>query len=120
MSISFAHFLVLVSVVITLFGASFYIKDTLREKTKPNRVTWLMWAVAPLVGTFAALSLNADIWVTIRIFLAGFLPLIVFTASFFNPNSYWKLTKFDFICGFYRCLPLCCGYLLIFLDLLYY
>ncbi len=27
------------------------------------------------------------------------MPLCVFLMSFINPRSYWKLTKFDFLCG---------------------
>ena len=43
----------------------------------------------------AALYAGADIWTTVRVFLAGFVPLLVFLSSFFNPKSYWKITKFD-------------------------
>jgi hypothetical protein len=95
----FTHWLVILSAVISLSGSFAYIKDTIQGKTKPNRVTWLMWAVAPLIGTGAALSAGADIWATVRIFLAGFSPAIVFLVSFINPKSFWKLTKFDFLCG---------------------
>lgn len=58
-----------------------------------------MWALAPLIGAGAALSANADIWATVRIFLAGFLPLLVLLASFANKQSYWKLSNFDIHCG---------------------
>lgn len=58
-----------------------------------------MWALAPLVGTAAAISAHADLWTTVRVFLAGFLPLLVFIVSFFSRQSYWKLTRFDFLCG---------------------
>lgn len=47
----------------------------------------------------AALSASADPWATVRTFLAGFFPLLVFLASFFNKQSYWKLTTFDLLCG---------------------
>ena len=97
---TFVHFLVVVSAIISIAGSSIYIRDTLKGKTKPNRVSWLMWAIAPLIGTFAALSLHADPWATTRIFLAGFLPLIVFLSSFINKRSFWKLTTFDLLCGF--------------------
>ena len=60
-----------------------------------------MWALAPLIGTAAALSAHADLWATVRTFLAGFLPLLVFLASFINPRSYWKLTPFDMLCGLF-------------------
>lgn len=96
---NFAHVLVLVSAAISVSGAVAYIRDTLKGQTKPNRISWSMWALAPLIGTAAALYAQADPWATVRIFLAGFLPLIVFTASFLNPKSYWKLTLFDFLCG---------------------
>ena len=96
---NFTHELVLLSALISIAGAFAYIRDTLRGKTKPNRVSWSLWALSPLIGTAAALSAHADIWVTIPIFLAGFLPLLVFIASFINKQSYWKLTFFDFLCG---------------------
>lgn len=93
------HFLVAISALISIFGSLAYIRDTLKGKTKPNRVTWSMWALAPLLATGAALSAQADIWTTFRIFLAGFLPLIVFITSFLNKSSYWKMTTFDRLCG---------------------
>jgi len=96
---SLIHWLVILSAVVSVLGSSAYIIDTAKGKTKPNRVSWLMWSIAPLIGTFAALSAGGDIWATVRIFLAGFLPLIVLIVSFTNSKSYWKLTKFDFLCG---------------------
>lgn len=103
---TFVHFLVLLSVLIGIAGAYAYIRDTLAGKSKPNRVSWSMWAIAPLIGTAAALSAHADPWTTARVFLAGFSPLLVFLASFVNPKSYWKLTFFDFLCGAFAVLAL--------------
>lgn len=95
----FEHILVIISVFVSLSGSVAYVFDTLKGKTKPNRVSWFLWAVAPLIGTGAAISSGADAWATARIFLAGFVPLIVLIVSFLNKQSYWKLTKFDFACG---------------------
>lgn len=97
--ISFVHWLVILSAFVSIGGSAAYIRDTLAGKTKPNRVSWSMWALAPLVGTAAAFSAHADVWATTRIFLAGFLPLLVFLSSFINPQSYWKLSAFDILCG---------------------
>ncbi len=97
--LSFVHWLVVVSAFVSIAGSAAYIRDTLAGKTKPNRVSFSMWALAPLIGTAAALSAHADVWATVRIFLAGFMPLLIFLASFINPQSYWKLTTFDFLCG---------------------
>lgn len=95
----FVHLLVIVSAGISIFGATAYIRDTLAGKTKPNRVSWSMWALAPLIGTGAALAGGADPWATLRIFLAGFLPLLIFLTSFANRQSYWKLSSADILCG---------------------
>ena len=103
---SYAHWLVILSSIISIGGSYTYIRDTLSGKTKPNRISWLMWSVAPFIGMAAALSANADYWATVRVFLSGFLPLLIFLASFFNPKSYWKLTLFDIICGVFSVLAL--------------
>lgn len=99
LEIKFVHWLVILSICISIAGATAYIRDTLRGKTRPNRVSWSMWALAPLIGTAAAIAGGADFWGTSRIFLAGFLPLLVFLATFVNKQSYWKLNTFDVICG---------------------
>ena len=99
LGLSFVHGLVCLSALIGFGGATAYIRDTLSGKTKPNRVTWSMWALAPLIGTAAALDSGADLWATARVFLAGFLPLLVLIASFANRQGYWKLTRFDVACG---------------------
>lgn len=96
----------LLSAAISIAGAYAYIRDTFAGKTKPNRVSWSMWALAPLVGVIAASSSDADFWASIRIFLAGFLPLLVFVASYANPQSYWKLTPFDLLCGVFSVVAL--------------
>lgn len=99
LNIAFVHWLVILSLCISIIGSAKYIYETLRGRTKPNRISWGIWAFAPLISVGAALSAGADMWATSRIFLAGFIPLLVFLASFANRQSYWKLTKFDFICG---------------------
>lgn len=101
-----AHWLVVLSAGISVFGAAAYIRDTVSGKTKPNLVSWSMWAIAPLIGTFAAFSANADFWATLRIFLAGFLPLLILISSFTNRQSYWKLGRFDILCGLFSLLAL--------------
>jgi len=97
----FVHWLVILSASISILGSLAYIKDTIAGKSKPNKVSWLMWSIAPLIGTAAALSAGADIWATTRIFLSGFIPFTILIVSFFNPKSYWKLNKFDFTCGIF-------------------
>jgi hypothetical protein len=99
LELPWTHWLVLLSVVISLSGSVAYIRDTLAGRTKPNRVSWFLWGTVPMLGVAAALSLGADPWATARIFIAGLIPLIIFFASFVNQQSYWALTRFDYFCG---------------------
>lgn len=98
-NVSLAHWLVILSVALSLSGAVAYIRDMFRGKSKPNLVTWGLWAFAPLIATGAALAASADHWTTARIFMSGFGPLLIFVVAFFTPQSHWKLTVFDYACG---------------------
>jgi hypothetical protein len=101
---------VILGSIVNLFGTSYYIFNTIKGVTKPNRITWLMWSIAPMIGTAAALS-SGVAWATLPVFMAGLMPLLVFIASFVNRNSYWKLERFDFICGTLSVLALILWYL---------
>lgn len=92
------EYLVFVGAAISLYGIFFYLRDTLRGQTKPNKITWLMWSVAPLIGTVATLSKGGG-WFVLPIFMAGFTPFLVFIASFYNKKAYWELRAFDYLCG---------------------
>ena len=104
--LTYAQVLVIISAILILYGGFAYLKDTLSGKTKPNRVSWFMWALAPLVSLGAAFSVDADIWPSVRVIVGGIVPATVFLASFVNKNSYWKLTRFDLICGLFSLLAL--------------
>jgi len=89
---------VILGVIIGFTGGVSYLISTIKGKTKPNRVTWFLWALAPLIAFAAEIKEGVGIqsWMT---FGVGFGPLLVFLASFVNKESVWKLRKFDFICG---------------------
>jgi hypothetical protein len=79
-------------------GTAVYLRDTLRGTTKPNRVTWLLWAIAPLLAT--AVELDEGIGLrALPTFMIGFMPLLVFIGSFHNPGSVWKIRRIDYACG---------------------
>jgi hypothetical protein len=99
------QYLVLIGATANLFGAFSYIKETIGGGTKPNRMTWLLWSIAPLIATIAALA-DGVRWSVLPVFMSGFVPLLVFISSFVNKNSYWKLEKFDYLCGFFSVLAL--------------
>jgi hypothetical protein len=99
------QYLVFVGAIVGFFGIAAYIKETLRGNTKPNKVTWLLWSISPLIATAAALSDGVRLAV-LPVFIAGFTPLLVFFVSFINKKSYWKLWTFDYLCGLFSVLAL--------------
>ena len=96
---TFPQLLVVVSVLLMVWGAYDYLRDTLAGKTKPNRVSWSLWALAPLISLGAAFDADADVWASIRVLVGGIVPAVIFFASFINKNSYWRLGRFDWLCG---------------------
>ena len=92
------QYIVIFGAIVLLLGAVSYVKETVEGNTKPNRVTWLMWSVAPMIASAAAFSSGVR-WAALPVFMSGFGPLLVFIASFVNPKSYWKLGRFDYLCG---------------------
>ncbi|MBI2705742.1 MAG: hypothetical protein HYX32_10705 [Actinobacteria bacterium] len=89
---------VLVAAAFNLIGIFSYLKATMQGDARPNRVTWLLWALAPLIGFAAMLDEGVGLQ-SLMTFMIGFGPLLVFVASFVNPRSYWKITRPDYLCG---------------------
>jgi hypothetical protein len=96
------HFVIL-GALIGATGQAYYVRDTVRGRTQPNRVTWLLWTVAPLLA-FAA-EINAGVGLrALLTFMAGFGPLIIFTATFVNRTgagrgAVWRVSRLDLVCG---------------------
>ncbi|MCL5878132.1 MAG: hypothetical protein M1540_10015 [Candidatus Bathyarchaeota archaeon] len=104
------EYLVFVAAAGSFIAALVYIRAMFRGETKPNRVTWFMWSVAPFIATAAAVS-NGVGWAVIPVFMSGFSPFLIFTASFFTRKAYWKLSSFDYLCGVLSGLALILWYL---------
>ncbi len=104
------QYLVIVAAAISLSAALVYIRSMFKGNTKPNRVTWLMWSIAPLIAAAAEIS-NGVNWAVLPVFMSGFCPLLIFIASFFTRKGYWKLSKIDYICGVLSGLALLLWYL---------
>jgi hypothetical protein len=89
---------VIVGAIIAAVGTLSYLIDTLKGKVQPNRVSFLLWSLAPLIAFFAEIKQGVGIQALLT-FVVGFLPLTIFIASFVNKKAEWKLTRFDLICG---------------------
>ena len=89
---------VIVGAIIAAAGSLSYLVDTLKGKVKPNRVSFLLWSLAPLIAFFAEVKQGVGIQ-ALMTFIVGFLPLTIFIASFVNKKAVWNLTGFDLMCG---------------------
>lgn len=87
-----------IAVIIQLIGISFYIRDMFRGTTKPNLVTWFVWALAPLIGSWLEWQAGARFSI-LPVFMAGFNPILVIIIALVIKKGYWKITKFDVVCG---------------------
>ncbi len=89
---------VYLGLLIGSIGAISYLIDTVKGTVKPNRVSFLLWSLAPLIAFFAQLKEGVGTQ-SLLTFSVGFIPLLIFIATFLNKKSEWKLTKFDLTCG---------------------
>ena len=89
---------VILGAVVSFLGGMGYIAGTLRGTVQPNRVTWFIWALAPLVAFAAELQQGIGLR-SLMTFMAGFVPALIFLATFFNHRSAWQLHRFDLLCG---------------------
>lgn len=89
---------VIVGTLIGAAGAFAYLWDTIKGKIKPNRVSFLLWSVAPMIAFAAQIKQGVGLE-ALMTFSTGFFPLVTFIASFTNKNAEWKLTRFDLACG---------------------
>ena len=99
------QYLVFVAAGAYFVAAYVYVKSMLRGDVKPNQVSWLLWAIAPMIGSAAAVSNGAGL-AAVPVFMAGFCPLLIFVASFVVKGAHWKLVKLDYACGLLSILAL--------------
>ncbi len=93
-----AAIIVFFAALLNIAGTSMYILHTLRGQTKPNRVSFLIWSVVPLIGVAGSLAQGVT-WAVVPIVFAALMPFAVLVASFANPAAYWKLGRLDYVCG---------------------
>jgi uncharacterized membrane protein AbrB (regulator of aidB expression) len=85
----------IIGAIIGSLGGIYYLYETIGGKTQPNRITWLLWGMFPMVIFVAqkAQGIKDISWVS---FAAGFTPLLIVAASFFNKKAYWKSVPRDY------------------------
>lgn len=89
---------IILGALISFAGGLSYLIDTIKGKTKPNRVSWFLWALAPMIAFAAEIDKGVGL-ASLMTFMAGFNPLLIVIASFVNKKSYWKLNRMDYVYG---------------------
>jgi hypothetical protein len=90
---------VIIGTIIGAIGSFAYLIDTVKGKIRPNRVSFLLWSIAPFIAFAAQIKQGVGLE-SLMTFSTGFLPLTTFIASFINKKAEWKVTRYDLICGF--------------------
>lgn len=90
---------VIVGTLIGSAGAFAYLWSTIKGRVKPNKVSFLLWSIAPMIAFAAQVKQGVGLE-SLMTFSTGFLPLMTFVASFVNKKAEWKISKFDILCGF--------------------
>jgi hypothetical protein len=104
------EYVVVVAAIASLFGSFAYIRSMFKGGAKPNRITWFMWSIAPFIAAAASITSGVG-WAVVPVLISGISPFLIFTASFFHRGAYWKLAKFDYLCGVLSALALLLWYL---------
>jgi len=98
-------YLTLISIPLGLVGTILYIRDMYRGTARPNRVSFFLWSLAPMIGVAIAFGEGAR-WSLVPVFMAGFSPFVVLLFSFIIKQGYWKLKAFDYLCGIFSVVAL--------------
>lgn len=97
--------IVYLAFIMHIIAYVFYFRSILAGHSKPNLVSWFIWALAPLIAVFFQLKAGAGL-VSIPTLLAGLGPLSIVIFYLFKREAYWKLSTLDFVCGFFAFLAL--------------
>ena len=90
--------LAIAGAVINFVACLSYVRAILKREATPNRVTWLLWALVPLIA--AAAQWRAGVGISTLVVLSvGAGPACVMLASFIRQTGSWKLGPFDYLCG---------------------
>lgn len=86
-----------IGAIISTIGGLYYFLETIRGKTKPNRVTYGMWTLFPLV-IFIAQRAEGVEEISYTSLVYAMPSFLTFVATFIVAKSYWKTRALDFWC----------------------
>ena len=91
------QYIVIITAFIQFGGIISYIRSMIYGSIRPNKVSWLVRSIAPMIATAAALY-NGATRSALPIFMSWFGPLLIFIISLSTPQAYRKIETSDYIC----------------------
>jgi hypothetical protein len=89
---------VLLGLALSLTGSLSYCRAMFQGRAQPNRVSWMLWALAPLVAFAAEVSGGVGL-PSVLTLSVGVGPLLVFLCSFAVHTGRWQIGAVDIACG---------------------
>lgn len=89
---------VFLGAAIGLTGSFLYARNTFRGDNQPNRMTFLLWALAPILAFVVQIRIGVGL-VSVMTLSIGLGPLIVLGATYTGARASWQLGWFDYTCG---------------------
>jgi len=84
--------------VINFAACLHYVRAIFKGEASPNRVTWFLWALVPMIAGAAQLRAGVGIS-TLVVLSVGIGPAFVVLASFVKHQGTWSLGPFDYVSG---------------------
>jgi hypothetical protein len=91
------HYFVFIGLVIQVISGVVYCRAIASDNATPQRTSWLLWAVSPLVASCIALADGAT-WSVVPIAAAGLVPLSVLIFAIVKKSGSWKLDALSVVC----------------------
>lgn len=90
------EYFAIVGAVVVFAGGLYYLYGAITGKLKPNRVTWLLWGLLPMV-VFVAQRVQGVESLSWLSFATGITPLLIVAVSYLNKNAHWKTRPLDYV-----------------------
>ena len=84
----------IVGAILPILGNLRYAQATLRGRAHPNRVSWALWALVPLIAFAAEVSAGVGLASLVTLAL-GLGPLLVLAASVGSRRAFTRLERWD-------------------------
>lgn len=87
-----------IAAALRIFGGAAYLLATVRGRTQPSPVSWLLWSIIPLIVFIAELQAGVGAVAIITLAVAAS-PLMVFLATIIKDHRSFQLKGFDLLCA---------------------